>query len=366
MALVGAQTPRLDEKEWPEERIVKEGQKLYVTFYNGLRCVIPKREGPVVHGQVWGGVLTKHHRRFFLQGLQKLGIDPNKEPHAVACAKYHYFSNLPGGFDMKYFVESPKKAWINYGRYRGPHLTHGLHMFILSYEYERSIFAWHALNGESLGNPRLGFIITRLLAAGDPYMEGYFQEYDRDLYSEERLQYKPGEIGPDYDPSKFPKLDPKEWPPMRVIKSQRNYSREYIPDAIRALLDVVGLLRATQVVQETYWQVALHYADAWLAEFGIKDTNAKGIATLFKFMGDVMGDTMEFEQVNPQKFVVRQTSCKLLPERDLPKEIFDAMAAFYDMAPKVINPRVKVYYTKNMILDGVSEWTVEQTEKRWI
>jgi hypothetical protein len=102
------------------------------------------------------------------------------------------------------------------------------------------MLGWHANNGVSLGNPRLGFVCTGQTVEGDPGLEGYYQEYDRDLAPEERLRFACHESAPRFDPAAAPVLASADWPPARIIKAKRNYALAYIRTAIPTAIDLWG------------------------------------------------------------------------------------------------------------------------------
>ena len=81
------------------------------------------------------------------------------------------------------------------------------------------------MNGVSLGNPRLGFVCTAQTTDGQHGLSGYFLEHDRELAAEERLQFRPGELPPPFDPTAAPRLPAADWPPERLAKAERNYAR---------------------------------------------------------------------------------------------------------------------------------------------
>jgi len=61
---------------------------------------------------------------------------------------------------------------------------------------------WHPHNGVSLGCPQLGFVVTKVFQDGEPYDEGYFEEFDQPLLPEDRVQYRPVTRSPDFDPDR--------------------------------------------------------------------------------------------------------------------------------------------------------------------
>jgi hypothetical protein len=122
---------------------------------------------------------------------------------------------------------------------------------------------WHAGNGVSLGNPRLGFVCTRTTTAGDDCLEGYYLEHDRPLAPHERLRFARDERGPAFDPARAPVLASASWPPGRLEKARRNYAMAYLRTALPAAIEVLGEDEAVGVVGVAMRQVGLqHYLAA--------------------------------------------------------------------------------------------------------
>jgi hypothetical protein len=123
-------------------------------------------------------LFRRQHLAMFLPGLKKLGLD--KEPAAVAASKYHYFSNQLGGVKVEYYEESPRKAWIRYPPPRW--IWKGTAICAVPSKVNRAMLrGWHAHNGVTMGNLRLGFVCTKTTVDGQPGLEGYYFEYDHDL-----------------------------------------------------------------------------------------------------------------------------------------------------------------------------------------
>ncbi len=110
--------------------------------------------------------------------MKKLGLE--SLPPAVACAQYHYLSNAIGGVPVEYMYESDRKAWVRYPAPRW--IWYGAAICGIPSEVSRGMLrGWHAHNGVTLGNPRLGFVCTKQTVDLQDSLEGYFYEYDRDL-----------------------------------------------------------------------------------------------------------------------------------------------------------------------------------------
>ena len=170
----------------------------YHAYFTGIILSTVTRLGAARADELVYEVFSRQRRERFLPGLQKLGLD--KLPHAVAAAQYHYLSNHIGGVAVEYMYESDRKAWIRYAAPRW--IWAGTALCGIPSSVSRSMLAgWHAQNGLSLGNPRLGFVCTKQTTDGQSGLEGYYLEYDRALEAHERLRFAPHEDAPDFDPA---------------------------------------------------------------------------------------------------------------------------------------------------------------------
>ena len=70
---------------------------------------------------------------------------------------------------------------------------------------------------------------------------GYFREYDRELLPEERLQFKPDEIVPEFCKDNQPNLKLRDWGKERLTKMKMHYSVNYFCHGLIALSEIVGI-----------------------------------------------------------------------------------------------------------------------------
>ena len=243
--------------KWSLERQSDFISRLYWLWVGGMTVVTLFKHGEETVVKWRFTMLNTHQSGHFIDGLKKLGIDPDKEPAAVVAAKYHYFSNGLGGIDLEMVVESPKKAWI---RYNGPYVPDGTGWLANPPSVGRAPFeGWHPYNGVRLNKPRLGFVLCRGFSDGEPYAEGYFLEYDHDLTKEERFRLDPSETMPPFDLETAPKLDPEVWPPDRIAKSKRNFGRGYVEVSILSLVEVLDAPTVVEIVEKSYRGIAIQY-----------------------------------------------------------------------------------------------------------
>jgi len=156
---------------------------LYHAYFTGLIMALVTRRGSAAAAEFVFRVFRRQHHERFLAGIEKFGL--TAAPHAVAAAQYHYLSNQIGGVNVEYMRESDRKAWIRYPPPRW--IWRGTAICAIPGEVSAAMLrGWHAHNGVSLRNPRLGFVCTRQTVDGDNGLEGFYYEYDRDLAPEER------------------------------------------------------------------------------------------------------------------------------------------------------------------------------------
>jgi hypothetical protein len=150
--------------------------------------------------------------------------------------------------------------------------------------------AFHSQAGVSLGNARLGFVVTKVTTDPAPCLEGYFREYDHDLSDEERLQYCPDEDGPDFDPEAAPALD---WSEERLAKARRNYAVQYIRVALPALWGVLGD-GAEGIARNAGYLIGLHSFHETAATLGlVEDGSAACFRSWLKAVLRGGGDAVE-------------------------------------------------------------------------
>lgn len=228
--------------------------KLYQSYFTGLILYVSSRHGAAKAAKLTYEVFSLQRQERFLPGLRKLGID--RLPHAVAAAQYHYLSNHIGGVPVQYMYESDRKAWIRYAAPRW--IWSGTALCGIPPEVSRAMLAgWHAQNGVSLNNPRLGFVCTKQAVDGQSGLEGYYFEHEHDLEPHERLRFARDEDAPDFDPKTAPVLPTADWPIERRAKANRNYAIEYVRSAILASLRVFGFQQGGHILRMTGQMVGM-------------------------------------------------------------------------------------------------------------
>ena len=221
---------------------------LYHAYFTGLiMSVVIRRNAKDAAEFVFRVFRRQHHERF-LAGIAKFGLVDT--PHAVAAAQYHYLSNKIGGVNVEYMRESDRKAWIRYPPPRW--IWRGTAICAIPSEVSAAMLrGWHAHNGVSFKNPRLGFVCTKQTVDGQNGLEGFYYEYDRDLQPDERLMFARELEAPLFDPKDAPKLATDQWSESRLKKAYRNYAMEYARSGLPIMIQLFGHEDASKLLNLT-------------------------------------------------------------------------------------------------------------------
>jgi len=261
--------------------------QLYHSWLIGLVLSLIVGKGPKIASDFVFRLFRRQHLQKFLPGLQKLGLDGL--PHAVAAAKYHYFSNQLGGVRVEYYEEHDRKAWIRYPPPRW--IWAGPAICAIPKEVNYSMLhGWHAYNGISLNNPKLGFVCTKATVDGDAGLEGYYFEYEHELNKEERLRFAPDESCPYIDPETLPHLNEETWPEVRKAKACRNYAMEYIRVGLPLLLDLLGSDEGKRIGNICGLQIGMQCYDDVFHRLGMTGNDAITFMEVFEVLLRASGD----------------------------------------------------------------------------
>lgn len=238
-------------------------------------------------------LFRRQHLATFVPGLEKLGL--TGLPDAVACAQYHYLSNAIGGVRVEYMPESETKAWVRYAPPRW--IWQGTALCGITSAMSTAILrGWHAHNGVTLGNPRLGFVCTKQTVDGQDGLEGYYFEYDHDLDDDERLRFSRAEEAPPFDPAKAPQLPSATWPKARLDKAARNYAMEYVRSTLIVALEMMGPDDALWLIGGAAKRIGMHFFDECRTLLGQSAPGAEGFAEFFVAMAEAEGDEARIER----------------------------------------------------------------------
>ncbi|MFU1926325.1 hypothetical protein ACLQ9J_10945 [Bordetella hinzii] len=302
------------------ERAWRAVANWYHAYFTGIVLSTVTRRGTPRASELVYEIFCRQRRERFLPGLKKLGID--HLPPAVAAAQYHYLSNHIGGVPVQYMYESDRKAWIRYAAPRW--IWSGTAICAIPSEVSRAMLAgWHAQNGVSLGNPRLGFVCTKQAVDGQSGLEGYYYEYDHDLLPHERLRFARHEDAPDFDPAAAPGLPTETWPRDRLAKANRNYAMEYVRSALPTALQLWGPEDAGALLKLTGQLIGMQCYHETAQGLGVApEAGAKGFAAFLAALLHAQGDQAE---VTPdgQGYVVRQAGWALLQGMNDPHPALD-------------------------------------------
>ena len=298
------------------------------------------RKGAEVAREFVFRLFRQQHHEKFLPGLEKLGL--RGDPDAVACAKYHYFSNQLGGVSVEYLEESPTKAWIRYPPPRW--IWYGTAICAIPSEVNRAmLYGWHAHNGVTLGNPRLGFVCTGTTVDGYPGLEGYYLEYDEEIPPERRLVFRPELDCPMIAPEDLPKLDSESWPEERKAKAYRNYGMEYIRNALPVLVAQLGPEEARYVGRICALQTGMHQYHELAGDFDVRGSDAEGFAELLQHVLETSGD----EVTREEDTAITRSRWRIFPEA--PHEVveftqvalFEGLLAAHNRSLRLLTDRTE-------------------------
>lgn len=263
---------------------LRAAAELHHRYFTGLILYVLQRRGEAAGAEFVRRTFHVQHDEKFLPGLHALGLDGL--PHAIACARYFYLANLAGGVRVEYVEENPRKAWIRYPppRWIWEGATICAVPNSVSLGFPRG---FHARCGESLGNPRLGFVLTGMTTDGDPGLEGYFIEEDRPLAPNERLRIAQGERAPPFEPATAPQLP---WGEERIAKARRNYALQYVRTALPVLLDQFE--DGAELARQAARLIGLQLYDATAAMLGAS-TFADWLAGVLAGCGETVEPTAE-------------------------------------------------------------------------
>jgi hypothetical protein len=330
---------------------------LYHAWITGLVLTILNRRDAATAERFVFRLFRKQHLERFLPGLVKLGLE--HEPHAVAAAKYHYFSNQLGGVAVEYWRESDRKAWVRYPPPRW--IWMGTALCAIPTEVNRAMLrGWHAHNGVSLGNPRLGFVCTKTTVDGQPGLEGYYLEYDRALDADERLAFRPDESAPYISRESLPSLDAARWPADRKNRAYRNYAMEYIRNGLPVLAEIVGPEDARHLGRICGLQIGMHCHHAIAHALGIQDDSPASFMTLFEYLTRAQGD-----QVTRDGLRLSQRSWRLFKDAPTPHDaVFEAWNAVWEGLLAAHNRFLRLRVTQRLDRgDDQFEWVLEENPR---
>lgn len=340
----------------PRARGYQAVETIYHAYLTGLILTTVTRRGRAAAAELIFRTFRRQHLEKFLPGLEKLGL--RGLPDAVAAAQYHYLSNYLGGVNVEYMSESDRKAWIRYTPPRW--IFDGTAVCGVPTEISRAMLrGWHAHNGVSLGNLRLGFVCTKQTVDGQPGLEGYYYEYDHELAPEERLRFAPGEQGPDFDPAAAPRVEGADWPPERLQKVLRNYAMEYVRNLLPELFALFGPGEARYLAGHTAQLIGMQCYRQTAALLAITGAEPEAFAEYLVRIGRAQGDQIAWGRQGEAVFV-RQTTWRLMQGLGpLHLGVFDAWSGLWEGALGVHNRHLLLELRQRLdVGDDCFEWRI--------
>ena len=238
--------------------------ELHHQLFTGLLLSLAGHHGRACAAALVERTFRRQHDERFLPGLARLGLAGL--PPADACARYIYLANRAGGVDVEYVPDGPRKAWV---RYPPPRWAYeGAAICALDDGVtEAFLRGFHARCGDSLGVPGLRFVCTGMTTAGDPGLEGYFEDTGEALAPAQRLVFRRGLAAPPFDPARAPALP---WDAARAALARRNYAVRYIELMLPALADLLGDDVGGQVARRAAHLVGLQLYRDTAARLGVR------------------------------------------------------------------------------------------------
>lgn len=293
----------------------------YHAWFTGIVLAAVSRRGARDAAELVFRIFRRQQQATFLPGLAKLGL--TGLPPAVAAARYHYLSNFIGGVGVEYVEQGPAKAWIRYPPPRW--VWPGATICGIPSEVNAAMLrGWHANNGVMLGRLGLGFVCTGQTVDGDPGLEGYYLEHERDLAPEDRLRFARGERMPRFDPAAAPRLPAADWPAERIAKAKRNYAMEYCRTALQEAVALLGPMEGGHLLGLAARLVGMQHFHGTAAALGVA---GQGFAPFMTALAAAQGDEASVSEAADGSLVVVQPDLALLRGIAHPHE---AMAAAWN------------------------------------
>ena len=295
------------EAQWLKWRGIAD---LYHAYFTGLILTVVTRRGTADAAEFVFRVFRRQQQERFLPGLEKLGL--SHLPPAVAAAQYHYLSNWIGGVHVEYMFETDRKAWIRYPPPRW--IWKGTAICGVPGEVSRAMLrGWHANNGVSLGNARLGFVCTKQSVDGQDGLEGYYCEYDHALEPDQRLVFARHLEAPMFDSATAPALPVANWPKPRLEKAYRNYAMEYVRTAAPVMVQLFGPEDAGYLLHLTGRLIGMQLFDEVARSFSMGRGTAGDFAVFLRAVFDAQDDVADGGE-SGGAFEIRQQTWKLMAD----------------------------------------------------
>jgi hypothetical protein len=189
-------------------------------------------------------------------------------------------------------------------------------------------------------------VCTGQTVDGHPGLEGYYVEHDRDLAEHERVRFAPGEVMPDADPARAPRLDPGAWPAERLELVVSRYAMEYVRTALPVLLALLGPADTRRVLGHAARLIGMQYHDETARLLGIADSGPAAFARYLAALASAQGEEVEVS-TEPGRARVRQKGWRLARGLEpLDPAAFDAWAELWHGALAAHDRRLRLAVTR--------------------
>ena len=159
-------------------------------------------------------------------------------------------------------------------------------------------------------------------------------------------------------------LDEKDWPLARRWKATDKARGRYMGDMCLAMYEKWGE-EGLEVIGKVYASAAERTFLKGLKDFGIKGNGADAMAKFFVIANSVLSYPMEMVEASEKKAVIRYHSCHLFakPSPGAEQICRRAIFSYEQKAAALLNPKLKVYFTKVWTGgDPYCEWVAESED----
>jgi hypothetical protein len=200
---------------------------------------------------------------------------------------------------------------------------------------------------------------------GQPGLEGYYYEYDRDLAPDERVRFAPGEEGPDFDPAKAPRVEGANWPEKRLRKVSRNFAMDFVRTMLPVLTETFGHAEARHLGGVTGVLIGMQYYTETAGLLGIAGDGPEDFAEYLVRLGEAQDDQIESAR-DGGDVVIRQHTWRLMQNVSHPSPtVFDSWNGLWEGAISVHNRHLTLELRQRLDQgDPCFEWRIRARPRR--
>jgi hypothetical protein len=188
-----------------------------------------------------------------------------------------------------------------------------------------------------------------------------------DLAPEERLQFRPGELPPPFDPGRAPRLPEDQWPAERRAKANRNYAMEYVRSGLPRLAELFGPADAAYLGRVTGLLVGAQCYRQTADALGVRSDTASAFADWLTRLAAAEGDAAE-TTVRGEDVHVRRRSWRLMRGlANLSPAVFEAWNGLLEGALTVHNRFLVLEVLRRLDYgDDAFEWRIRPRGPRGV